>query len=138
LVQRMKGVTDLEQVPPYYLIRLDPPPQRLDAFDAIRFIKSLGAVAVLAHPYLNLDQAELERFLPQAVQVGLDAMEVLYPKYDAATRVLAGQTAKRFGLLPSGGSDFHGENKPDIAMGTGRGDMEIPAQFETDLHNIIL
>ena len=114
------------------------PPQRLDAFDAIRFIKSLGAVAVLAHPYLNLEQPALEQFLPRAVEAGLDAMEVLYPKYDGATRALAAETAERFGLLPSGGSDFHGENKPDIAMGTGRGDLKIPAAFEQGLHNLIL
>ncbi len=113
------------------------PPQRLDAYDAIRFIKSLGAVAVLAHPYLNLDQEALLGFLPQAVAAGLDAMEVLYPKYDAATTALAAETAKKFGLLPSGGSDFHGENKPDIRLGTGRGDLAVPAEFAENLRNCI-
>ena len=42
------------------------PPLRPDAFETIRFIKSIGAVAVLAHPFLNLDASELEIFLQQA------------------------------------------------------------------------
>ncbi len=105
------------------------PPEKPDAFETIRFIKSRGAVAVLAHPYLNLQQQELEAFLPKALESGLDGMEVLYAKYDEETEKAAKETAERFGLLPSGGSDFHGENKPDIALGTGRGNLQIPLAF---------
>lgn len=102
------------------------PPKRPDAYEIIAFIKSIGAVAVLAHPFLNLDREALEGFLPKAVEAGLDGMEVLYPKYDAETISLACQMAESYGLLPSGGSDFHGENKPDIHIGTGRGNLQIP------------
>ena len=109
------------------------PPRRLDAFDAIRFIKSIGAVAVLAHPFLNLDEAGLREFLPQAVEAGLDGMEVLYPKFSPEETTLAEQIAKEFHLLPSGGSDYHGDNKPDIRLGVGRGDLRVPAQFLEDL-----
>lgn len=105
------------------------PPQRLDAFEAIRFIKSLGAVAVLAHPFLNLDEAGLRAFLRSAVTCGLDGMEVLYPKFSGEETALAGHIAVEYGLLPSGGSDFHGENKPDIALGTGKGDLRVPMNF---------
>lgn len=105
------------------------PPQRLDAFEAIRFIKSLGAVAVLAHPFLNLNEQELRKFLPKAVQSGLDAMETMYAKYDAGTTALAGALAQEYGLLCSGGSDFHGDCKPDIRLGTGRGELRIPYGF---------
>lgn len=109
------------------------PPTRPDAYEIIGFIKSLGAVAVLAHPFLNLDEAGLREFLPRAVEMGLDGMEVQYPKYDAATTVLSAQLVKEFGILPSGGSDFHGENKPDIAIGVGRGNLQIPLQYLEDL-----
>lgn len=105
------------------------PPQRLDAYDAIAFIKSLGAVAVLAHPFLNLDGQRLRAFLPEALERGLDGMEVLYPKYDAGTTAMAEQLAKEFGLLPSGGSDFHGQAKPDIRIGVGRGELQVPQAF---------
>lgn len=109
------------------------PTRRMDAYEAITFIKSIGAVAVLAHPFLNLSEAALRRFLPQAVDSGLDAMETMYPKYDEQTTRLARQIAAEMGLLQSGGSDFHGKNKPDIFLGTGRGTLKIPDLFLMDL-----
>lgn len=102
------------------------PPRRLDALETIRFIKTIGAVAVLAHPFLNLDEKSLREFLPQAVGNGLDAMEVYYPEFSEAETALAGQIAAEFALLPSGGSDFHGANKPHIRLGTGRDNLKIP------------
>ena len=39
------------------------------------------------------------------------------------------QIAEEFGILKSGGSDFHGDNKPDIAMGTGRGNLAVPTEY---------
>ena len=105
------------------------PPQRLDAYDAIRFIKSVGAVAVLAHPFLNLDEAGLRAFLPEAIRAGLDGMEVLYPRYSPEETASAQSIAEEFALFPSGGSDFHGENKPDIALGTGTGELRVPCHF---------
>ncbi len=105
------------------------PPLRPDAFETIRFIKSIGAVAVLAHPFLNLDEGALRVFLEQAKKAGLDGMEVLYPKYDEKTTELSKQLAEEYGLLPSGGSDFHGQNKPDIRLGVGRGNLRIPLSF---------
>lgn len=102
------------------------PPKRIDAYDCIRFIKSIGAVAVLAHPFLSLDEADLRVFLPEAVAAGLDAMEVAYSKYSPETTAAAFAVADAFGLKYSGGSDFHGGNKPDIALGSGRGDLQIP------------
>lgn len=105
------------------------PPKRLDAYDAIRFIKSIGAVAVLAHPFLNLDEAGLRMFLPQAVEAGLDSMEVYYSKFSEQETALAKDIAAEFKLLPSGGSDYHGDNKPDIRLGVGKGDMQIPSRL---------
>lgn len=104
------------------------PPQRPLAYDTIRFIKSIGGVAVLAHPFLNLTEEELRQFLPQAITSGLDAMEVYYPMYDASQTVLACDIAKEFGIAFSGGSDFHGTNKPHIAIGKGTGDLAVPMQ----------
>lgn len=112
-------------------------PKRPDALEIIGFIKSIGAVAVQAHPFLSLEKQELEVFLPEAVKAGLDAMEVRYSKYDAETTALAEQMARRYGLLPSGGSDFHGENKPDIAVGTGRGELSVPYSWLEALKNNI-
>ena len=109
------------------------PPEKLLAYDIIRFIKSIGAAAVLAHPFLNLDEAGLRSFLPEAVACGLDGMEVLYPKYKPEQTVLAERIAEEFGILGSGGSDFHGDNKPDIAMGSGRGTLAVPTEYMLQL-----
>lgn len=103
------------------------PPKRPDAFETIRFIRSLGAVAVWAHPFLNLKTEEaIREFLPEACQAGLQGMEVFYPKFDENQTSLALQLVKEFGLHPSGGSDFHGENKPDIQLGSGKGSLFLP------------
>ena len=105
------------------------PPKRPDAFETIRFIKSIGAVAVLAHPFLSLQEKDLREFLAQAE--GLDGMEVFYSKFSPEQTELAGQIAEEFCLIKSGGSDFHGANKPDIRIGVGRGSLAVPvAQLE--------
>ena len=107
------------------------PPKRPGAFEIIRFIKSIGAVAVLAHPFLNLDEAQLRQFLEQATE--LDGMEVYYSKFSEEQTALAERMAEEFGLVRSGGSDFHGSNKPDISIGTGRGNLAVPLESLEEL-----
>lgn len=102
------------------------PPRRMTAYDCIRFIKSIGCTAVLAHPLLTLSEEALRAFLPQAVECGLDAMETRYVTYDDGTTRKARSIAGEFGLLESGGSDFHADNKPGILLGIGRGSLEVP------------
>ena len=101
------------------------PPKRPEAYDVIRFLKSIGAVAVLAHPFLNLSETELKEFLWKAE--GLDGMEVYYPKFSEEQTALAGRIAEEYGLVKSGGSDFHGANKPDIQVGSGTGSLRVGA-----------
>lgn len=105
------------------------PPQRATAFDTIRFLKSIGAVAILAHPFLNLKETDLRVFLAEAKPMGLDGMETLYSTFDETLTGKAIAIAEEFGLKQSGGSDFHGSNKPDITMGSGRGNLAIPLNF---------
>lgn len=101
------------------------PPKRPDAHETIRFIHSIGAVSVLAHPFLNLEEEELCQFLSRAEE--LDAMETEYVTFTPEQRARAREIAAQFGLLCSGGSDFHGDIKPDIRLGTGRGDLVVDA-----------
>ena len=110
-------------------------PKRIDAYECIRFIKSIGAVAVLAHPFLDLDEAGLRAFLPAAVEAGLDGMEVVYSRYSPETTATAFAVADDFGLKYSGGSDFHGGNKPDISLGVGKGNLAIPVAWMEKLKN---
>lgn len=110
------------------------PPERLGVFEAIRFLRDLGAVPVLAHPFLNLKtEPELRAFLQEAVPHGLAAMETMYSSFPPEITALARIIAREFGLKESGGSDFHGQTKPHIRLGTGKGDLAVPAEFAEQL-----
>lgn len=110
------------------------PPKRLDVFELLAFLKTAGAVSVLAHPFLNLKQPEaLEQFLGPAKEAGLVGMEVMYPLFTPEQTAIAEALAVKYGLLFSGGSDFHGANKPDIRIGTGKGTLQVPLRFLEEL-----
>lgn len=110
------------------------PPERLEALDAIRLLRKLNAVPVLAHPFLNLKtEAALRAFLEEAVPAGLVAMETLYPSFTPEETALARSLAAGYGLKESGGSDFHGAVKPHISLGTGKGTLAVPAEFARKL-----
>ena len=112
------------------------PPGRPVTFAMLRFIRSIGAVPVLAHPFLKLDEQGLRRFLDRAVPAGLGAMETLYATFDRQTTALAVSIAEEYGLLQSGGSDFHGANKPDLQLGVGRGNLSVPYEFLKSLKSL--
>lgn len=102
------------------------PPKLPDALQTIAFIKAQSAVAVLAHPLLSLQEEKLRQFLPLAKAAGLDAMETMYPLFDERATERLRAMAGAFGLLESGGSDFHGASKPDTHIGTGKGALAVP------------
>ena len=103
------------------------PPRRPDAIETIRLLRKIGVVSVLAHPLVSLSEAALYRLLPEAVAAGLDGMEVHYATYTEEQTRTAAHIAREFSLIPSGGSDFHGDRKPGIALGTGRGGLSVPS-----------
>lgn len=111
------------------------PPERISSFEAIAFLRSIGAVPVLAHPFLNLREEELIPFIQQAKPYGLAAMETQYSTYSPEITATASEIAKNYGLLESGGSDYHGANKPDIQLGTGKGMLAVPNHFVSYLQN---
>ena len=113
------------------------PPKRTDVFETIKFIKKNGAVSVLAHPFLELSADELRCFLRAAKPAGLDAIETNYSKFDDEMIKQACAIAGEMELACSGGSDFHGDAKPDVEMGTGRGSLEVPFDYYEDLRSII-
>ena len=113
------------------------PPKRPDVFETIKFIKKNGAVSVLAHPFLELSADELRCFLRAAKPAGLDAIETNYSKFDDEMIKQACAIAGEMELARSGGSDFHGDAKPDVEMGIGRGSLEVPFDYYEDLHSII-
>lgn len=102
------------------------PPKYIDIGDCVDFILSKGLVPVLAHPLFNIDADKLRLLLSELVPRGLVAMETIYSEYSDAESALADSIAREFRIVGSGGSDFHGDNKPDIKLGVGRGNLVIP------------
>lgn len=113
------------------------PPERTQALDAVAFLRSIGAVPVWAHPFLQMDEDGARRFLSEAVPLGLAGMETRYSLYDTETEAVADRLIKEFNILPSGGSDFHGEVKPDIQLGVGKGNLCVPLTVARDLRRLV-
>lgn len=113
------------------------PVPREDAFEIIGFIRSIGALPVLAHPLHSVSEETLRSFLPRAKDAGLVAIETCYSKYDPSKTQLAHALQKEFGLLESGGSDYHGESDSDIQIGIGKGNLRIPYSVLTDLKRLL-
>lgn len=110
------------------------PPKKLSALDIIDVINNMGAVSVWAHPFLDLKTEErIREFLDDAKAHHLDGMEVHYSKFTDEQTECAERLAEEYGLLKSGGSDFHGDNKPEIGMGKGKGNLCIPYEFYKNL-----
>ena len=109
------------------------PFKRPSTYETIQFIKSIGAVAVLAHPFLDMNYEEVKAFLPEAKKYGLDAIETDYSTYDGYETNCAKELASESGLLFSGGSDYHGKAKTLIRLGVGKGNLKVPMSYYKEL-----
>lgn len=103
------------------------PAESVEPPEVIATVRDAGGVAVLAHPkQLRLDgPAAYEALLTDLAAKGLGGVEVHHPSHDAAHRALFAGLARSLGLVESAGSDFHGSNKPDVALGSGDGTIVI-------------
>ncbi len=101
--------------------------ERLGFDDAARIIHGAGGIAVLAHPVsLRLEDYAVEPFLADLKDRGLDAIEVFCSEVVPERRPFYLEIARKLGLGVSGGSDFHGDNKLKIALGTGPETLNTP------------
>lgn len=87
------------------------PPKRVGLFEAIKLVRSWGCVPVIAHPLLSVTRNELEELLPVAKECGLVGMEVYYPKFTEEDKNYLHSLCQKYGIIPSGGSDYHGNMK---------------------------
>ena len=104
---------------------------RVECARAIEIILGAGGIPVLAHPVLLNYPTDkvLEDFVRSLKSMGLKGIEVYYPDHSPAQTAYYTELAKRFDLLMTGGTDFHGSLKPDLKMGTGRGNLFIPYEL---------
>lgn len=104
--------------------------------EAIQIIKDAGGLTILAHPHLmNYEkEEELERKILYLHSLGLDGIETYYPDLSPTLAEHLLEFAREYRLAVSGGSDYHGENKDGIALGTGNGNLHIPDTVYRDLY----
>jgi predicted metal-dependent phosphoesterase TrpH len=94
---------------------------------AIQLIRQSGGLAVLAHPYICSRRGEcragldLKRWLPRLRDAGLEGIEVYYPHYPRGISRTLLELAVKYGLLITGGSDYHGG-----MLGNGLGSVAVP------------
>lgn len=112
--------------------------RRLTAEEAIKLANECGAFPVLAHPYsLGLGKHELRQRLDDLKSMGLRGIEVIYPEHDDKYRALLTSLAKDMELSITGGTDFHGANKPEIKLGSGKaGNVNVDASYLLALRKI--
>ena len=90
------------------------PKEQMTPEEAIQLIRNAGGCAVFAHPGLTEDA---ERLIDELADAGLGGIEVHYPFHSAKQERDFMEQARRLGLAISGGSDFHGDPKPDVSVG---------------------
>lgn len=100
----------------------------------MELLRQSGAWISLAHPMqYHMGYGQIEALVSQLTELGLNGLEVYHSSQNPYQSSKLKEIAKKYGLLPSGGSDFHGSNKPDIDIGTGRGGLRISYSLLKDI-----
>ena len=109
------------------------PKEALTLKDAIELIISSDGVPVLAHPGVN----KRDTLIPKMVEYGLQGIEVYYPTHqpDAVKRYM--RFAKKYDLVATGGSDCHGNRKPEITLGNIRISDDLVEMIKERRNNMV-
>lgn len=106
------------------------PRERKSPQEAINIIRAAKGASILAHPLLyHMTDSELSSLCGQLKEYGLIGIESMYSTYRGFDELSVRKLAAEYELLESGGSDFHGANKPDISLGCGRGNLIISYSY---------
>ncbi|MBD5465289.1 MAG: PHP domain-containing protein [Lachnospiraceae bacterium] len=106
------------------------PREKVTPVQAVKLILKAGGVPVLAHPLLyGMSDKRLEELVAELKEAGLKGIEAIYSTYNSGEERQMKKLAKKYGLLISGGSDFHGAAKPGLDLATGYGKLVIPYEI---------
>jgi len=110
------------------------PRTRSTPHQAIELILHSGGIPILAHPLLyHLEDTELEKLVLELKEAGLQGIEAIYSANIGLEESHMRRLARKYNLKISGGSDFHGKNKPLIDLGIGKGNLKIPYNILEEL-----
>ena len=100
---------------------------RLTPEACVEIIRKAGGVPVIAHPgQMKLTSRSLRRLVKQLKEHGLGGIEVWHPIHTPHQMASYLRICEDFDLVATGGSDFHGKLTPDLTLGRGFGDLEVP------------
>lgn len=106
------------------------PREKVTPVQAVSLILQAGGVPILAHPPLyHMENDQLDKLVSDLKTAGLMGIEALYSSYTQQDERDMRRLADKYDLLLSGGSDFHGVNKPGLDLGTGYGKLFVPEEF---------
>ena len=106
------------------------PREKITPQEAVELIHHANGKAILAHPVLyHMSDDRLRELITDCLACGLDGIEALYSTYQPGDERYIRKLADEYGLKISGGSDFHGSNKPHIQLGSGTGHLFIPYEL---------
>lgn len=106
----------------------------MSSIEAIELISEFGKASFIAHPYqYHMNDRELEEMISLFASKGLTGIEVYHSSTNSYDSGKLRNLAEKYNLLTSGGSDFHGVIKPDISIGSGRGDLRVTLHHLTKL-----
>lgn len=114
---------------PYYV-----PREKVTPAQAVKLILQADGIPILAHPTLyHMSDRRLEKLVTELKAAGLMGIEAVYSTHSPSEERQIRSLAARHKLLISGGSDFHGGNKPKLDLATGYGKLYIPASILENL-----
>ena len=112
------------------------PREKITPAQAVQLILDVKGIPILAHPTLyHLGKDQLNSLVQNLKEAGLVGIEAIYSTYSAGEERQMRQLAEKYQLLISGGSDFHGKNKPNLEIGTGYGKLFVPEDVLINLKN---
>lgn len=100
---------------------------RLDYAEAATLARASGAVPVVAHPHtIGVSASDYEDAFRTVAGAGVMGIEAHYAEYPPEVRARLAEMAEDLGMVATGGSDYHGTYKQDVALRVGRGDLDVP------------
>lgn len=114
--------------------RYCPQKKHLSPEEVVKTLISNGAFVALAHPFqYKFGDKKTEELIAHMADLGMKGLEVYHSSNNKLESMKLQEMAVRHHLLPTGGSDFHGGNKPDISIGTGRGGLRVSSLLLEDI-----